>query len=229
LGSGGTGAIGATGGSGATGAASSGGGTPSGGAALLYDGPVGGQLADWNSASPYPLVALGKAGSDWYLTLLDIAADGTLGNNVAERVVVWGWPPGTAGAPSLLYDGPVGGTLSGWDAAVPLPLVGLAGPAAPSTWQMTLLLVHPEGTLTDNVAERVVLWGWHGMDPGAPSIRYDGPVGGLLPGWNASAPEPLVAGGESSAVGSWWMTLCSLATNGTIGDNVSDRIVLWGW
>lgn len=223
---GGSGAA-STGGSGGSG--NSGGGSPSSGAQLLYDGPVGGQLAGWDHAAPWPMVAMGQSSDTWLLTLLDVAPDGTLGNNVANRVVVWGWPPGTVGAPATLYDGPVGGVLPGWDSDGPIPLVAMGGPASPATWQMTLLQLESDGTLTANVAERVVLWGWASADPGAPSIRYDGAVGGQLAGWSSGTPEPLVAGGEATALDSWWMTLCSLGPDGTIGDNLSNRIVLWGW
>jgi hypothetical protein len=198
------------------------GGGGSGGPQLLYDGPVGGKLPGWDPAAPIPLVALGEvaAGTFW-MTLLSIADDGTLGDNLSPRVLVWGWP--SAADAAQVYDGPVGGTLPAWSATAPAPLVALAGTSAGGPWTMTLLHVADDGALSQNVAERVLVWEL--TSAGAPA--YDGPVGGIMPGWSGASPIPLVAHGQATAPPGWWMTLLQVGPNGALSQTVAPRVIVW--
>ena len=127
----------------------------------LYDGPVTeGSIDGWDPDDPPPLVMMGQQGDEWVATLASIQPDGTLGDNVAERIIVWGWSPADPGVPSLRYEGPVGGgSLDGWDADNPDPLVMLGTPGL-DIWLATLIRIAADGSLSDNFAASVKIWGW---------------------------------------------------------------------
>ncbi len=93
---------------------------------------------------------------------------------------------------------------------------------------MTDLRVLPDGSLTENVAERIIVWGWDAIASGAPELRYDGPLGGKIPDWDAASPEPFVSGGDSALI-DWWMTTFRIAPDGTTSGIIVDRLVVWGW
>jgi hypothetical protein len=131
---------------------------------LLYDGPVGGLVPDWDPTHPIPLVMLGHRESDgaWWSTLSTIAPDGATGTNVADRIVVWGWPDATPGAPTEVFAGPLDGNavVPGWDADAPAPLVMMGTFTGTGIWQSTLARIDAGGRLSDNLATDIVVWGW---------------------------------------------------------------------
>lgn len=137
-----------------TSGADSGGG---GGGDSLYGGPVGGALPGWDSDAPIPLVMLGRqtGSQDWLMTLASIAEDGTIGDNVADRIIIWGWP---SGGPSERYDGPVDASaaLSSWDPPEPLVMGGALG----TLWFATLARIDADGSLHENVSNRLLVWGF---------------------------------------------------------------------
>ena len=129
---------------------------------VLYDGPVGGALADWDPSAPIPLVMMGHDAADesWVSTLASIAPDGTLSENVADRIIVWGWTGAEPSAPQPRYDGPIdGAVLPGWNARDPAPIVALGTPGF-DLWIATLVRIAPDGTLSDNLAMSLRVWGW---------------------------------------------------------------------
>jgi len=130
---------------------------------LLYDGPlVGGAIPNWSADDPMPVVMLGRLDLDasWVATLASISPEGALGDNFADRILVWGWPPATPAAPELRYTGPIddGAVLRGWDPDAPTPLVLLGRMG--DTWQSTLVRVGADGRLSDNFAEELRVWSW---------------------------------------------------------------------
>ena len=195
----------------------------------LYRGPVdGGSLPGWDPDVPRPLVMLGRQGQDWIATLAAIDETGALFDNVAEEIIVWGWDD----TPPLLYDGPViGGAIPDWSVDDPFPVVMLAQQTGTTSWATTLALIGPDGVLDQNLAERIVVWGWPTATPGAPTSRYAGPVdaGAVLRGWNPDAPEPLVMLGRFPGEDMWVATLARIAPDGTLSDNVTTELRVWGW
>jgi hypothetical protein len=194
----------------------------------LYRGPVvGGSVPGWNPDDPRPLVLLGRQGTDWIATLARIAdADGSLSDNVAEEIVVWGW----AAPPPLLYDGPVvGGAIPGWSADDPMPVVMLGRLDLDASWVATLASIAPDGSLGENIADRIVVWGWPAGTVGAPTLRYGGPVdaGAVLRGWDPDAPAPLVLLGRLGET--WQSTLARVGADGTLSDNFAEELRVWGW
>jgi hypothetical protein len=131
---------------------------------LLYDGPVGGTIPNWDSQSPTPVVMLGHRDSDgaWWSTLSTIAPDGAVGDNASDRLVVWGWPGGTPGEPGVAYDGPLdaNAAVSGWNADDPPPLVLMATFTGTGIWQATLARISSDGSLSDNLANEIIVWSW---------------------------------------------------------------------
>jgi hypothetical protein len=130
---------------------------------LLYDGPlVGGTIPNWSADDPTPVVMLGRLELDasWVATLASISPEGALGDNFADRILVWGWPPATPASPELRYVGPIDETavLRGWDPDAPAPLVLLG--RLGETWQSTLVRIAADGRLSDNIAEELRVWGW---------------------------------------------------------------------
>jgi hypothetical protein len=192
----------------------------------LYRGPVdGGIVPGWDPDAPRPLVMLGREGDEWVATLARIDGGGALSDNFAEEIVVWGFTVD----PTVLYDGPVGGVLDGWDPAAPIPLVMMGHDGADGSWVATLASIAPDGALSDNFADRIVVWGWAGAEPSAPDLRYEGPVaGGTLPGWNTDDPAPIVALG-TPGFELWIATLVRIAPDGALSDNVATEIRIWGW
>jgi len=182
---------------------------------------VSGPLPAWDPSSPVPLVALGQsAGStSWYATLLRIAPDGALSENTAARVLVFGFEDDP---PELVYDGTVGGRMTGWDPLDPIPIamMGRVG----NDWTMALARISSDGTLSDVIVDRLVVWAWRS---GRPNVRYSGPPGGMLSGWNAASPQPLVLGGKLGA--DWFVTLARIDEDGTIAENVAESLIVWGW
>ena len=91
---------------------------------VLYEGPVvGGTIPGWDPDDPRPLIMLGQLLDQWIVTLARIDADGSLSDNTAQQLIVWGWQQ----EPPRLYDGPVvGGSLS--LKAPPFPPVPLSPP-----------------------------------------------------------------------------------------------------
>lgn len=198
-----------------------------GGPIELYRGPVqGGNLPGWDPDAPRPLLMLGGLAGMWVTTLARIGDDGALSDNVTTELVVWGWEQ----APPLLYDGPVaGGALPGWSADGPIPVVMLGRTEAESSWVATLASIGPDGALGDNLADRIVVWGWPDGTPGAPAQAYDGPVGGMLPGWDPDQPRPLVMLARFADADTWQSTLATIAGDGTLGGNVADELRVWDW
>jgi hypothetical protein len=81
----------------------------------------------------------------------------------------------------------------------------------------------------DNVADRIIVWGWSGLELGAPVLRYEGPVAsGMLRGWSSADPDPLVMLG-TPGLGLWFATLARIAPDGTLSDNVTTDLRIWGW
>lgn len=193
----------------------------------LYRGPVlGGVVPNWDPRAPRPLLMMGRLGTNWVATLAMIGPDGSLSSNAAEEIVVWGWDV----APPQLYDGDVGGSLPGWSAESPYPVVLVGSLSANGSWTTTLSSIDAAGTLGDNVADRLIVWGWDGPVPGAPTTLYDGPiVGGSLDGWDDSNPVPLVMLARLPASDVWQATLASIAPDGTLSENLAEHILVWGW
>ena len=191
----------------------------------LYRGPVvGGSIPGWDPDAPRPLVMLGRDADDWVATLARIGPDGALSDNVTEEIIVWGF----AADPPLLYEGPVAdGSIDGWDPASPSPMVMMGRQGV--DWVATLATIEPDGAIGDNFAEEIKVWGWTGVEPSAPTLRYEGPVaGGTLDGWDASAPEPLVVLG-TPGFDLWVTTLVRIADDGALSDNVAMSLRAWGW
>lgn len=195
----------------------------------LYRGPVvGGGLPGWDPEAPRPLVLLGRQGDDWVATLAGIDENGGLFDNAAEEIVVWGWDD----APPLLYDGPViGGAIPGWDPSDPFPVVMLAQLNGATSWYATLAQIGADGSLDQNAAERIIVWGWPDTPAGAPTPLYAGPVDGnaMLPGWDPDVPEPLVMLGKLPIIELWVSTLARISPDGTLSDNASTELRVWGW
>ncbi len=169
---------------------------------------------------------LGQLAGIWIATLARVADDGALSDNVAGEIVVWGWDD----APPLLYDGPViGGTIPGWNADAPIPVVMLGRIDADASWVATLASIAPDGALGDNVADRIVVWGWADGAPAGPSLAFSGAPGGVLPGWDPAEPRPLVMLARLAASETWWSTLATIAADGTLGGNVAERLDVWDW
>ncbi len=206
-------------------------GTDTGAAGLgptqLYRGPVaGGIVPGWDPEAPRPLLMMGRLGESWQTTLARIGDDGSLSENAAQEIIVWGWEV----EPPQLYDGPLGGTLPSWSAATPYPIVLIGERTSDGAWLTTLASIDEAGTLGGTVVNRLIVWGWASAEPAAPSVVYDGPVaGGSLPGWNPDDPVPLVMLARPSGTMDWWATLSSIAADGSLGDNVAEQIVVWGW
>jgi len=133
-----------------------------------------------------------------------------------------GGPPG--GSPNLIYDGPVSGPLPGWDPASPVPLIALGQAAGSTAWNTTLVRIAADGTLSDNVAARILIYAFEG-DP--PDLIFDGPVGGRLPSWDPAAPLPLVMMGCQGT--DWVLALARIAPDGTLSDVIVDRLLVWTW
>lgn len=194
----------------------------------LYRGPVeGGTVPGWDPQAPRPLLMMGRQGDSWVATLAQIGADGSLSQNVAEEIVVWGWDV----APELVYDGPIGGALEGWDPQTPRPVVMLGYSELQQVWWSTLASIGPGGELGDNVSDRIVVWSWPPADPAAPQSVYAGPLdaNAKVPGWSSDDPQPLVMLGRFANADTWQATLASIASDGTLGDNLADEIAVWGW
>jgi hypothetical protein len=148
--------------------------------------------------------------------------------NVSTEIVVWGF----ATEPPRLYEGAfVGGTIPGWSADDPTPVIMIGRATGDDTWIATLAAIGPGGELMETLVDEVIVWGWPAGTPGAPASLYDGPVDGTgaVPGWDADAPRPLVMAGRGDASDVWRSTLASVAQNGVLGDNVSAQLVVWGW
>jgi hypothetical protein len=195
---------------------------------VLYEGPVvGGVVPGWDPDAPRPLIMLGQLLDQWIVTLARIDGDGSLSDNVAQQIIVWGWEQ----APPLLYDGPViGGAIPSWSADDPTPVVMMGYDAANATWVATLASIAADGSLGDNVSDRIIVWGWSDAALGAPDLRYSGPIaGGELPGWNPGAPEPLVMLARFSGEATWQSTLVSIGPGGELRGNVADELMAWGW
>lgn len=194
----------------------------------LYRGPVaGGAVPGWDPENPRPLLMMGRQGTDWIATLAQIGPDGSLSQNAAEEIVVWGW----ASAPMPLYDGPVGGTLPSWSADTPHPVVMLGRSPAQDAWWSTLATIGPDGELGDNVADRIIVWGWPMPGPGSPVPVYAGPLdeGAIVPDWNPDDPEPLVMLGRLADADTWHATLARIGPDGTLSDNAAEELHVWGW
>lgn len=194
----------------------------------LYRGPLGGVLPGWDPEVPRPLVMLGRQGEDWIATLAAIDETGVLFDNVADEIIVWGWDE----APPLLYDGAVtGGAVPEWSFEDPFPVVMLARQAGTTSWAPTLAQIGPDGELDQNLADRIVVWGWPPATTGAPTSRFAGPLDAeaVLPGWDPDAPEPLVMLGRFQGEDIWLTTLARIAPDGTLSDNVTNELRVFGW
>lgn len=193
----------------------------------LYRGSVAAaSIPGWDPGDPRPLLMMGRLGETWVSTLARIGDDGTLSENLAEEIVVWGWDI----EPPQLYDGVVGGVLTPWSSADPYPVVLVGHRDVDGAWVTTLSSIDAAGTLGDNAADRLVVWGWSAPSPAAPSTLYDGPVvGGTVPGWNPEDPAPLVMLGRLPASDTWQATLASIEPDGALGMNVAEQIIVWGW
>lgn len=199
-----------------------------GGPVELYRGPVGDAVVPgWDPEAPRPLVMMGRQGQTWSATLAQIGADGSLSQNLAEEIVVWGWEV----PPPVLFDGQVGGSIAGWSADAPRPVVMLGYSEAQHVWWSTLASIGPGGELGDNVSDRLVVWGWTPADLGAPHEIYAGPLdaSAVIPGWSSSDPDPLVMLGRLTGVDTWQATLASIDADGVLGDNLAEELVVWGW
>jgi hypothetical protein len=190
----------------------------------LYRGPVDGTVPGWTHDDPRPLVMMGRQADEWVATLARIDASGALSQNTAEEIIVWGF----AVDPPVVYDGPVGGTLDGWSPGAPEPVVAMGYRESDDSWFATLLSIAPDGSIGDNVADRIVVWGWSGAEPSAPMLAYTGAVGGQLDAWNARAPDPIVALG-TPGFEVWLATLVRIAPDGTLSDNTATEIRIWRW
>jgi hypothetical protein len=198
------------------------------GPVVLYEGPVvGGVVPGWDPDAPRPLIMLGQLLDQWIVTLARIDANGALSDNVAQQIIVWGWEQ----EPPLLYDGPVvGGAIPDWSADDPTPVVMMGYDAANTDWVATLATIAADGSLGDNMADRIVVWGWPVGALGAPDLRYSGPIaGGVLPDWDPQAPEPLVMLARFAGQDIWQSTLVSIGPGGELRGNVADELVAWGW
>ncbi|GAC1600543.1 MAG: hypothetical protein NVS3B20_21710 [Polyangiales bacterium] len=205
-----------------------------GGLKLLYSGPVaGGRLKDWAADSPYPLVVLASrtaSSQDWQASLVSVHDDGALGENVAEKVRVYGWPIGASGAPNPLYDGPLDSKarVPAWNDADPRPLLAMGRISASGDWVATLLQIGADGSMSNNAAERLIVYGF-GASP--PMKLYDGPAStARLPAWSSDAPRPFITVGRTASVGpTWQMTLGTVAKDGALTDVFVERLRVWGW
>src|SRR5579859_650083 len=157
------------------------------------------------------------------LTLMAAACGGSGGNGNGATPT----PTPGSGAPALVYDGPPGGTIPGWNPAAPVPLV-LYGTQNAGNAYFTSAHVESNGAIDGIVVDHVTAWAWSG---GGPSLLYHGPLAGaVVPGWNAASPRPLlcysrqngVAGGTAVASG-------LIHADGTMGNIVADEIWIWGW
>lgn len=198
------------------------------GPTVLYEGPVaGGTVPGWNPDDPRALIMLGRLANTWVVTLARIDADGNLSDNTAQTLTVWGWDD----EPPVLYDGPVvGGAIPGWSSNEPIPVVMAGYLEADGTWATTLASIGADGSLGDNLADRIIVWGWSGGTPGAPSVRYSGPIaGGQLDGWDPDAPEPMAMLARFSGQDTWQSTLVSIGPMGELRGNIADELMAWGW
>jgi len=200
-----------------------------GGPIELYRGPVvGGSVPGWDPDDPRPLVISGRQGADWIATLARIDDDGMLSDNVAEELIVWGWDT----TPPQLYDGPViGGAIPGWSADAPIPVVMFGRMELDGSWVATLASIAPDGSLGDNLADRIVVWGWPAGTLAAPTLQYEGPVdaSAVLPAWDPDAPVPLVMLGRLARTTTWQSTLARIGPGGELSENLATELRVWGW
>lgn len=195
---------------------------------MLYEGAVvGGVVPGWDPDAPRPLIMLGSLLDQWIVTLARIDTDGSLSDNTAQQIIVWGWEQ----EPPLLYDGPVvGGAIPSWSASDPTPVVMMGYDQTDGSWVSTLASIAADGSLGDNVADRIIVWGWSDAALGAPDPRYSGPIaGGVLPGWDPGAPDPLVMLARFAGADTWQSTLVSIGPGGELRGNVADELLVWGW
>jgi len=134
---------------------------------LLFEGSLGptARIPGWSAADPIPVIALTRytGSTTWFVSMIEIARDGTVSGPVTDEVKVWGWMPPTAlGAPSLEYDGPLGTAAhaSGWSVDDPPPLVVLARPASSEAWWLSMAEVAADGVVGGIVADRIRIYGW---------------------------------------------------------------------
>ncbi len=141
---------------------------------------------------------------------------------------------GTAGGgPILLYSGPrdAGAVVPGWNPDSPRPLVVYAKYSTGPVWYVSMAEVSPEGVVGGMVTDVVRFWGWDDLSPDAPSILYEGRLdsGAVIPGWNASAPFPIIALTRYSGTQTWYVSMLEVAADGLVSGPVTDEIVVWGW
>ncbi len=210
------------------------GGTMAGGPPSLYGGTVSGaRMPSWNPDAPFPVVAMATRSSDRasFVSMLEIASDGALGLVVADRLYVWGWRPGTPGAPNVLYDGAVAGQrIPGWDPMTARPLVVMAYQTASRRWVASMLQIARDGTIGFIVADRVIVYGWAAGAAGTPRSRYDGAlVGARLTPWNPDVAAPLVVMVTQRAALTRFVSMLEIRADGTFGPLVADDVSVWGF
>lgn len=198
---------------------------------VLYEGSTQfASIPDWNPDAPRPLLAVaGNGDGKWFITLFRVAANGELSNNTSQEALVWGF----IDEPPVLYEGPyVGGSLPNWSGNAPTPALAMGrGVGTGGDWQMALTGVNPDGSLMGAVdLDEVIVWGWPSGTPGAPVLEFAGkPDGsGRVTPWDDAAPRPLVMLGQLGA-DTWWTTLASISADGSLADNSSTELLVWGF
>ena len=63
---------------------------------------------------------------------------------------------------------------------------------------------------------------------GSLTVIYDGAIGGTIPSWSATDPQPLVIFSSQNA-GSKYFTSAKIESTGVLDGIVSDHVVVWGW
>lgn len=198
---------------------------------VLYSGPIASaRIANWDAANPRPVVATAvrTATQIQTITMVQIAADGTIAPLATDTLSVWGWPSQSAGAPTVVYDGPVtGGMITDWNAAMRRPFVVMARQG--STWTASMLEIHTDGSFGSLVADRVVVYGWNDGALGTPHVTYEGTFDSTtrLPTWDPTTVSPHIAMISQSGSGSRFVSMLEIHADGTFGPLVADSLTLW--
>ncbi len=126
----------------------------------LLDGAGGGTIPGWSDTSPFALVALAQnASGEWTVPDFDVTPTGRFDivGTTETRVLVFGWPPGTPGAPTASTSAQV----PGWSASAPVPAIVLFKNTLASGWQQSESgRIAPDGTWSDSGSTAVTVFHW---------------------------------------------------------------------
>ncbi len=202
---------------------------------LLYEGNVStGVVPDWDPDDPRPVltyryVEFESTPDQWSQGMVPVQADGTLAYDAELRVNVWGWEQ----PPPLLYEGSLAdGAIPDWSFDDPTPVVSLMWVEADDTWHTAMFVIYADGSLESFTQEspRLLLWGWPTGTPGAPSVRYQGLVGGSeVPGWDPMNFRPVLMMTRDPGGDEWGSFLVRINDQGEIMDNIPNEALVWGW